>query len=211
VIINIRGTSGSGKTTLTRKVMELYKSKSAVRVPDRKRPIGYIYQHPHGGRPLGVIGHYETACGGCDTITDQDHIYELVRKSHEAGMDVLYEGLLISAEVNRAVKLHQDGLPLLTVALNTPLEVCLASINERRMADFNKRLAKAEAENAERAAKGRKLIELPEPKGEVNPKNTASKFSGVKTSMKRLEEAGVRAVWADRDGGLEIIRKELGL
>ena len=211
MIINIRGTSGSGKTTLTRKVMELYKSKSAVRVPDRKRPIGYIYQHPNGGRPLGVIGHYEKACGGCDTITDQDHIYELVRKSHAAGMDVLYEGLLISAEVNRAVKLHQDGLPLLTVALNTPLEVCLASINERRMADFNKRLAKAEAENAERAAKGRKLIELPEPKGEVNPKNTASKFSGVKTSMKRLEEAGVRAVWANREEGLQLIKEELGL
>lgn len=211
MIINIRGTSGSGKTTLTRKVMELYRSKSAVRVPDRKRPIGYIYQHPAGGRPLGVIGHYETACGGCDTITDQDHIYELVRKTHAAGMDVLYEGLLISAEVNRAVKLHQDGLPLLTVALNTPLEVCLASINERRDADFQRRLAKIEAENAERAAKGRKLLELPEPKGDVNPKNTASKFSGVKTSMKRLEEAGVRAVWASRDEGLEIIRKELGL
>lgn len=211
MIVNIRGTSGSGKTTLVRRVLELYRSKSAVRIPDRKRPIGYIYQHPAGGRPLAVIGHYETACGGCDTITDQDHIYELVRKSHAAGMDVLYEGLLISAEVNRAVKLHQDGLPLLVVALDTPLDVCLASINQRRQADFDRRLEKAEAENSERAAKGRKLIELPEPKGEVNPKNTASKFSGVKTSMKRLDEAGVRAVWADRDGGLEIIKKELGL
>lgn len=211
MIINIRGTSGSGKTTLARAVMACYPSKAAVKVPDRKRPIGYIYQHPAGGRPLAVIGHYETACGGCDTITDQDHIYELVRKSHDNGMDVLYEGLLISAEVNRAVKLHQDGYPLLTVALDTPLEVCLASINERRMADHTKRLAKIEAENAERVARGRKLLELPEPKGEVNPKNTASKFTGVKGSMRRLEEAGLRAVWADRDGGLRIIKEELGL
>lgn len=211
MIVNIRGTSGSGKTTLTRKVMELYRGKSAVKVKDRKRPIGYIYQHPAGGRPLAVIGHYETACGGCDTITDQDHIYELVRQSHGAGMDVLYEGLLISAEVNRAVKLHEDGLPLLVVALDTPLELCLTSINQRRQADFDRRLAKIEAENVERGARGRKLLELPEPKGDVNPKNTASKFSGVKTSMKRLDEAGVRAVWADRDQGLEIIKKELGL
>jgi hypothetical protein len=211
MIINIRGTSGSGKTTLARAVMACYPSKAAVKVPDRKRPIGYIYQHPAGGRPLAVIGHYETACGGCDTITDQDHIYELVRQSHSAGMDVLYEGLLISAEVNRAVKLHEDGLPLLVVALDTPLELCLTSINQRRQADFDRRVAKIEAENAERAARGRKLLELPEPKGDVNPKNTASKFSGVKTSMKRLDEAGVRAVWADRDQGLEIIKKELGL
>lgn len=211
MIVNIRGTSGSGKTTLARAVMACYPSKAAVKVPDRKRPIGYIYQHPSGGRPLAVIGHYETACGGCDTITDQDHIYELVRQSHGAGMDVLYEGLLISAEVNRAVKLHEDGLPLLVVALDTPLDLCLASINQRRQADFDRRVAKIEAENAERAARGRKLLELPEPKGDVNPKNTASKFSGVKTSMRRLEEAGVRAVWADRDQGLEIIKKELGL
>lgn len=29
--------------------------------------------------------------------------------------------------------------------------------------------------------------------------------------MRRLEEAGLRAVWADRDGGLRIIKEELGL
>src|SRR3546814_2254821 len=56
---------------------------------------------------------------------------DLVRKSHAAGMDVLYEGLLISAEVNRAVKLHEEGLPLLTVALDTPLEIGRASCRDR--------------------------------------------------------------------------------
>lgn len=211
MIINIRGTSGSGKTTLARAVMDLYGTRVPVKEQDRKRPIGYIFNRGERGRSLAVIGHYETPCGGCDTITDQDHIYELVRKSHDAGMDVLYEGLLISAEVNRAVKLHQDGYPLFTVALNTPLQVCLDSINDRRQQNFKLRQAAVQAQNDIYESKGRKLLPLPNPKGDVNPKNTESKYKGVQGSMRRLQEAGLRAVWADRDEGFHIIRQELGL
>lgn len=186
MIINIRGTSGTGKSTLVRNIIALYGAQTKYHLSGRKQPIGYTYKHPNGGRDLAVVGHYETACGGCDTIASLDQIFSLVRQSHDAGMDVLFEGLLISADVNRTAQLHHDGMPLLVVALDLPLEECLASVNARRRA---------------------KRPDAPD----VNPKNTESKHKGVKKSMERLQSQQVRAVWANRDEGLGIIRRELKL
>lgn len=198
-IINIRGTSGSGKSTLVRRVMDLYRNKARVTVADRKQPIGYIlYKAMH--RPLALVGHYETACGGCDTITSMDDIYQRVRDAAVAGMDVLFEGLLISADANRVIALDEwskaDGSGIgahrvRVIALDTPLDVCLASVNERRQKDAE--------------AKGKPY------KGDVNPKNTTSKFAGVKSSMKRIETAGVACSWESRDSAYELIKREFNL
>lgn len=214
VIINVRGTSGSGKSTLVRKVTAEYAARTIFKEPDRERPIGYIYSRPEG-RNLAVIGHYETDCGGCDTITNMDRIFELVRESAEANLDVLFEGLLISADANRCTALWQwaqeRGIPMLVLALDTPLDLCLASVNGRREAAYQRRLERIEAENTVKAANGHKLLPLPTPKGDVNPKNTESKFKGVLTTMKRLAAAGVPTATLSRDGALERISKELGL
>lgn len=213
MIVNIRGTSGSGKSTLVRRVRELYTGAHLrVKAEGRKQPIGYIL-HREGftGRSLALVGHYETDCGGCDTIADMDQIYTRVREAHEHGYDVLYEGLLISADANRAVALHSDGLDPLVIALDTPLDVCLASVNERRAGAHARRVGDIAAENAARAAAGRKLIVVPPEKGLVNPKNTESKYKGVRSSMKRLEAAGLRAEWHSRDSAFERIRKEFGV
>lgn len=180
-IINIRGTSGSGKSTLVRSIMDLYPHRHSYKMEGRKQPIGYVCSRAEGGRALAVIGHYETPCGGCDTIAKMETIFEKVRESHAAGFDVLFEGLLISADVNRTAALHEDGLPLEVVALDVPLDVCLDSVNARRW-----------AKNPD--------------KPPVNPKNTESKWKGVRKSMERLEAAGVRASWASRDGALTLIR-----
>lgn len=185
-IINIRGTSGSGKSTIVRKLMECYGSKGKVMEDGRKQPIGYICYREGGKRPLAVIGHYETACGGCDTIPKMERIYELVRKAHDNGMDVVFEGLLISADVNRTAALHTDGLPLLVIALTTPLAECIDSINKRRWT---------------------RNPDLPP----VKTKNTESKYKGVAKSMERLKAQGVRAEWEDRDGALQMMKVELRL
>lgn len=190
MIINIRGTSGSGKTHLVREVMKLYGPKVAYRREGRKQPIGYVYSRVGAGRPLAIIGHYETACGGCDTIPKMEDIFELVKQSSQQGFDVVFEGLLISADVNRHVDLHQwaqeNGDELLVVALDTPLDKCIESVNQRRW-----------AKNPD--------------KPPVKEKNTVSKFGGVKKSMERLRAAGVRAVDASREGALELIKEALGL
>lgn len=211
MIINIRGTSGSGKSTTIRKIMELYESKVRVKLEGRKQPIGYMLAKHEPKRHLALIGHYETDCGGCDTITNQDDIYERVRKAHAAGMDVLYEGLLISADANRCVALHRDGLPLLVIALDTPLDICLASVNQRRHDAWQRRVDAIRADNELRVAANRKPLPIPDFKGEVNPKNTASKFAGVKSSMRRLEKAGVNAVWLSREDAVKRIKWEFRL
>ena len=222
MIINIRGTSGSGKSSLVRKLLlnPVYTGRTRCYEKDRKQPIGYVY-HRSDNRPnLAVIGHYETDCGGCDTISKMEHIFDLVKKSASAGMDVVFEGLLISADVKRTTELWQwlqereapfAAKPgMLVVALDVPLEVCLASVNERRQRAFQRRVESIHAQNLVLMEQGRKLLELPEPKGDVNPRNTESKHKGVELSLRRLGEAGVPCAKLDRDAALARIQQELG-
>lgn len=211
MIINIRGTSGSGKSHLVRSLMECYDSRLRVMQDGRKQPIGYLLDSSVSGRRLAIPGHYETDCGGCDTITNMEQIFQEVRVAHRVGYDVVFEGLLVSADIQRTLALHTEGLPLLVIALSTPLEECLASVNSRREGAFQRRLERVRAENFAKQRMGHKLLPEPTPRGEVNPRNTESKYRGVQSSMKRLQEAGVRAEWAPRDTALKILKIELGL
>lgn len=187
-IINIRGTSGSGKSHLIREVMKLYPMKSAYKIEGRKQPIGYLLSRPDGRR-LNVIGHYETACGGCDTITKMDDIFNYVRMGAAAGNDVIFEGLLISADVNRThalMKEFQFPKPddMHVIALDTPLDVCIDSINQRRWTKDPT-------------------------KPPVATKNTTSKHRGVQLCMKRLAEAGTPGEIHSRETALVRIRELL--
>lgn len=187
MIINIRGTSGSGKSTLVRAIMDLYPHRLPRHVEGRKRPLYYLLARPAPhSQTLAVIGHYETPCGGCDTITNVDQVYEEVRRQHEAGHDVLFEGLLISAEQRRTIQMHRDGLPLLVAAIDIPLEECLASVNARR------------------AARNPEL-------GEVNPKNTTSKWKAVRSCMRKFGAEGIQTFSGSRAVVLEHLLLDLGL
>lgn len=189
MIFNIRGTSGSGKSTLVRELMESYQSRVPYREKGRKQPIGYVCDNhlTSGVEPLAVVGHYETACGGCDTISKTGHIFDLVRQFYAEGYHVVFEGLLISAEVNRTAKLHLDDYPLCVVALDrVPIGLCLASVNQRRMARLGLE----------------KFIPVKE-------KNTRSKFRGVQLSMDRLSLLGVEVVSCDRDKALMYMQKAM--
>lgn len=193
MIINIRGTSGSGKTTLVRTVMSWYAHKQPVFISGRKQPIYYKLWLAQAGdttftcQPdLIVLGHYESACGGCDTIASTDMMFNLVMEAQQLAQHVLFEGLLISADVNRVTELHQvygnEGLEVMAIEL--PLEQCIASVNKRRWAKDPT-------------------------KPTVNPKNTESKWKGVVQSMVRLEQAGVRAHFRSRDNCLTRLREIL--
>lgn len=210
MIINVRSTSGGGKTHLVRSVMEGFSTRTSVFAKPvageraRKRPIGYICNRP-GWRSLAVVGHYETACGGCDTIPEMEMIFRLVRDSHAAGMNVLFEGLLISADVNRTLALHTDGLPLRVIALDTPLQTCLDSINARRLQAHERRVQEIVQANIKR----RSPIIIPDPPGPVSEANTTSKFKGVHQSMQRLLAAGVDAVTLSRADAASNIKRVL--
>lgn len=175
MIVNIRGTSGSGKSTLIRALMERCHDVKPVGVVGRKQPLYYLAQKKEGDNDhIAFLGHYETPCGGCDTIPSMDRIYDLVRELHGEHCDVVYEGLLISAEVNRCQALHDDGHPLTVVHLDLPLQECIDSVNKRRW------------------------TKNPEKPG-VNPKNTESKWKGTKRAMERLGEGGVNCYTGGRE------------
>lgn len=187
MLINIRGTSGSGKSHIARAVMKDLRlkgySKCDVKEEGRKQPIMHWFTK-EGCRPVAFLGHYNTPCGGCDTIPKMERIFNLVRKCHRGGADAVFEGLLISADIQRTLELHEEGLPLLVCELDTPLDVCLESINSRR------RARKPDAED-------------------VNPKNTESKHKGVKSSIKKLRSADVECFTGDRDQVLARVLEEL--
>lgn len=194
-IVNIRGTSGSGKSTIARAIMALYTTHAPMRVRDRRQPIAYLCSRPLH-RPLVVVGHYETDCGGTDTINGMDEIYSHVRAAARNGYNVLFEGLLSSAEKNRAIALHNDGFDLHVLHIDIPLEECVKSVEARRQGAYERKLAAG------------KSVEPPQP---LNPKNTQSKWTGTRTTMRRLAEAGVKCYAGDRDYVLAEARRILGV
>lgn len=191
MIINIRGTSGSGKSTLVREILRELDFVQIVSKHGRKQPLGYIYREPKPcGFKLFVPGHYETPCGGCDTIQTMDAVFNLVNEYDEKGMHVLFEGLLISSELKRTVALWERmcengrGDEFLVIQLDVPIEVCLDSVNKRR-----------KAKNPD--------------KGDVNPKNTISKHKGVSNTMAKLENLGIHVARLGRTEAYKLARKEL--
>lgn len=201
IAINIRGTGGSGKSTLVKRIMELYPYKGPVVIPSvRRQPLGYLCgDDPYTDAvargeveatppKLWVPGHYETACGGCDTIKTVDEVYRMLADGLEKGRNVLYEGIMVMDDVRRAVELDQRikrGQPggLYVIALTTPIEECLAAIQGRRDA-----------------------------RGEVkplNPKNTTDRARRLLGSLRRLEAAGVAVERLDREAAFLRVRELL--
>lgn len=185
-ILTIRGTSGSGKTFLARRIMDRYNLQEPVYRPGRKQPLLYnLYRNPHG-TPLRVLGHYASPTGGGDTISDgQDYIAGLARAGHDEGFDVLYEGLVISSDYSRIAGFHAQGLPVGVIVLTTPLDECLASVQERRAARGNTK--------------------------PLNPKTTREKHRAVLQMVPRFRAAGVPVYHIDREGAFEIAREILKL
>lgn len=119
MIIQIRGTSGSGKSTVMRCILESLEWKSVYK-KGRKQPLYYT------SGSIAVLGHYESPCGGCDTIGSAKAVFDLVQE-----LDypiVLCEGLLLSEDVKWSIQLED----LRVVYLTTPLEQCIRQIEGRR-------------------------------------------------------------------------------
>lgn len=182
VILNLRGTSGSGKSTIVRRVMECYKVSPCYQL-ERRQPLAYIGDRDPGAA-LFVPGHYETPCGGCDTIKTVDEVYHLVEQGIAYNRDVIYEGIMVQDDVKRCAALHRRH-PLTVIALTTPIDVCLASVQKRRDERGDER--------------------------PLNPKNTISRAERVKRNAQRLRGMGVPVLFLDRDAALQFCLEALNL
>lgn len=190
MIINISGTSGSGKSMIARQIMALYTRVEPLMAPPRKRPAGYTCFR-RNGKKLFVLGHYETDCGGCDTLANYfgdegmlTGIYNWVRAAHGPNTDVVYEGLIVESDVRRCAKLYEDGFPLVVLSIDISLEDCLQSVRDRREAKGNFK--------------------------ELNPKNTKAKFTQARRKRERLLEAGVDCRFQNRDESVKLAMLLLG-
>lgn len=177
MIIQIRGTSGSGKSTVMKRVMERLGPAEAQYIVGRKKPQTYKYNGL-----IYVLGHYESACGGCDTIGSARAVYELIetlRHGPDRARHILCEGLLLSEDVKWSSQLPD----LRVIYLTTPLETCLAQIKQRRAAVGNEK--------------------------ELNPKNTTNRLAVIERSRVKLKELGVVCVRNSSDQAVDTILRWL--
>lgn len=179
MVVNIRGTSGAGKSHLVRSIMALYEFQTANYKEGRRQPISYLFKR-EDGEPLFVPGHYNTPTGGCDTISKPDDVYELVKDGANQG-DVLFEGIMVGDDVRRCAELSKEH-KVLVIALNTPIEECLAGVQSRRDTRGDDR--------------------------PLDPKNTIDRARRLKTSMMpRLKDAGVETLWLSRQEAFEKVKE----
>lgn len=128
-VIQIRGTSGSGKTWVMKQVMAGFEW-TPVFNTGRKKP--WYYFSRVGTKMLIVLGHYEIACGGCDTIGSAKAVYELTRCLLDAGNGdriILQEGLLLSED---AIWTQTYGNDVKSVFLTGTIEDCLERVKDRQ-------------------------------------------------------------------------------
>lgn len=129
MLIQIRGTSGSGKTWIIKQLMSEYEFK-----PIKKNGVvmGYYCEELN----TFLVGKYETACGGCDSIKTQDETCSRIRKALNKGWNVVFEGLICSHIAERYANLYKDltaeGTDVKYIFLNTPFSQCIENINIRR-------------------------------------------------------------------------------
>lgn len=129
MIVQIRGTSGAGKSHIVRAIMAQFQDRQEVFREGRKQPIYYILGN--GIRPLVVPGHYNRPCGGCDTIKTNEETFGIVMDADAQGRDVLFEGIMAQDAALSWMEPLKDR-PHLIVGLTTPIEECLAGIQQRR-------------------------------------------------------------------------------
>ena len=163
-IVIVRGTSGSGKSTLVREIMAGYQHKVPQFVEKRKQPLSYTLT-AEGKKPLFVIGHYEAACGGVDTIKTLDQTFEMIRSAHAEGKHVICEGMLLASDVKRQIALSEETKDVILISLTTPIEQCCDNIRKRRAAKGNEK--------------------------ELNETNTRNRFAYEAKQVEKLRAANV--------------------
>src|SRR4051812_9424638 len=113
--------------------MAAYEHRDPMMMDGRKRPVGYLCRTFGKDQMLYVVGHYETACGGGDTVLDVETAYEYIHEAAAVGHHVIFEGILLGHDVRRCAELKtKHGWDVLVIALSTDLDTCYAAVKARR-------------------------------------------------------------------------------
>ena len=139
---------------------------TGIGVPGRKKPLYYTLNGRMGSNlpRVHVLGHYETACGGCDNIGSAAKVYEMIQMLETLDSSdsiILCEGLLLSEDFKWTSQL--PGVKVLF--LNTSEEECLRRVKARRLAAGNEK--------------------------ELNPANTVNRLAVIARAKVKLIDAGI--------------------
>jgi hypothetical protein len=210
MIVNVRGGSGAGKSTVIRAIMSRYPNRVPHFVEGRKQPLWYDLSG-EGLPPLRVLGHYESECGGCDTISknpgDENEkamafIFRLVREADDADLNVLFEGVILTTILGELPKLHAEARPIVVVNLTSDLETCLLGIADRRL----------RKEGAAPGFQGVRTVQaFREGLEEVTVKNNVGKLKSALKTAKQLEAVGITVYHEDRASAVPRILEVLSL
>jgi len=94
---------------------------------------------------VGAYGDAVTA--GCDTIRDVVQVFDYIQDQHEAGKDILYEGLFVMNMTRGPELVARVDTEVFVLQLTVTLATCIAGIDSRRevrgaKALFNKKNTK---------------------------------------------------------------------
>lgn len=147
--------------------------------PDRKKPLLYR------SGSLVVLGHYESPCGGCDTVGSARAVYDLIQSERllEISDVVLCEGLLLSEDTKWTTQLAETH-EVRVVFLTTGLEECLTRIKGRRGAVGNDK--------------------------PLSPDNTANRVAVIERARRKLAASGILVRRASSEQAPGLVRNWIG-
>ena len=135
LVLNPRGTSGSGKTHTVNSIISHFGVSKRLLKTGTKKTAGYVLKGD-----IYVMGSYEIACGGADTVKTQDEVCAKVRQRAKKHKFVVFEGVLVSDVFGRYLELSKSVYPdalYIWGILDTPLDLCIKRVIQRRESKGN--------------------------------------------------------------------------
>lgn len=143
-VIKLGGVNGSGKTTVARAVMERLDNIQMQRVLLPSNKWTTVYFGRYEGTLVTILGKYDTACGGMDTISDKDDRLWLLSVYCKPKYDglIFYEGLITGKTYGAMGELSEKHVKSgkgawLYAFMDTPYDVCVERVLHRRQAAGN--------------------------------------------------------------------------
>lgn len=134
-VITIRGANGSGKSYTIRQLIKKlggFCSLSPHYKLRRKHPLYYTCDSP----PFALIGHYESQCGGADTVPFSEVGPLVINLTHD--YHVIYESMLFSVEAKQLLIIRDLVPDVRVIQLSTSADECIENIYTRRRKSGNR-------------------------------------------------------------------------